>query len=60
MFIDTSVVIAVLAGEEDAADWSRRIGQASVRITSPLVVLEAAMRLSSKLVVEPLFAEKAI
>ena len=60
MFIDTSVVIAVLAGEEDAADWSRRIGQASIRITSPLVVLEAAMRLSSKLVVEPLFAEKAI
>ncbi|MER8565893.1 type II toxin-antitoxin system VapC family toxin [Mesorhizobium sp. M0924] len=54
MFIDTSVVIAVLAAEEDAADWSRRIGQASIRITSPLVVLEAAMRLSSKLVVEPL------
>ena len=60
MFVDTSVVIAILAGEEDAAEWSRRIGQAPIRTTSPLVVLEAAMRLSSILLVEPLVVETTI
>ncbi|MEW6633470.1 MAG: type II toxin-antitoxin system VapC family toxin [Pseudomonadota bacterium] len=60
MFVDTSVVVAILAGEEDAADWSSRIEQSPVRITSPLVVLEAAMRLSSLLAVEPVVAEAAI
>ncbi|MDX8439514.1 type II toxin-antitoxin system VapC family toxin [Mesorhizobium australafricanum] len=60
MFVDTSVVVAILADEEDAADWSERIGQATRRITSPLVILEAAMRLSSLLVVDPLIAEAAI
>ena len=60
MFIDTSVVVAILAGEEDAVEWSGRIEVASRRITSPLVVLEAAMRLSSMLAVQPAVAEAAI
>lgn len=60
MFIDTSVVVAILAGEEDAADWSRKIEQTPRRITSPLVMLEAAMRLSSLLAVEPVVAEAVI
>ena len=60
MFVDTSVVVAILADEEDAADWSGKIGQAARRITSPLVVLEAAMRLSSLLAVAPLIVETAI
>ncbi|MBN9550329.1 MAG: type II toxin-antitoxin system VapC family toxin [Alphaproteobacteria bacterium] len=60
MFIDTSVVVAILAGEEDAIEWSGRIEVASRRITSPLVVLEAAMRLSSMLAVQPAVAEAAI
>ena len=60
MFIDTSVVVAILAGEADAADWSRKIEQAPRRITSPLVMLEAAMRLSSLLAVEPVVAEAVI
>ncbi|RTM06832.1 MAG: type II toxin-antitoxin system VapC family toxin [Hyphomicrobiales bacterium] len=60
MFIDTSVVVAILAGEEDAVEWSGRIDVASWRITSPLVVLEAAMRLSSMLAVQPAVAEAAI
>ncbi|MDX8512063.1 type II toxin-antitoxin system VapC family toxin [Mesorhizobium captivum] len=60
MFVDTSVVVAILADEEDATDWSGKIGQAARRITSPLVVLEAAMRLSSLLAVEPRIAETAI
>ncbi|TIW00368.1 MAG: type II toxin-antitoxin system VapC family toxin [Mesorhizobium sp.] len=60
MFVDTSVVVAILADEEDAADWSGKIGQAARRITSPLVVLEAAVRLSTLLAVEPRIAETAI
>ena len=60
MFVDTSVVVAILADEEDASEWSGKIGQAAKRITSPLVVLEAAMRLSSLLAVAPLIVETAI
>jgi ribonuclease VapC len=60
MFVDTSVVVAILANEEDAAEWSGKIGAATRRITSPLVVLEAAMRLSSLLAVEPRIVETAI
>lgn len=60
MFVDTSVVVAVLSGEEDAADWSSLIENAAAPVTSALVVLEAAMRLSSKLAVDPMDAEAAI
>ncbi|CCV08605.1 conserved hypothetical protein [Mesorhizobium metallidurans STM 2683] len=60
MFVDTSVVVAILSGEEDAGEWSNRMEEAPARITSALVVLEAAMRLSTLLAVEPLVAEAAI
>ncbi|RUW71195.1 MULTISPECIES: type II toxin-antitoxin system VapC family toxin [unclassified Mesorhizobium] len=60
MFVDTSVVVAILSGEQDADEWSNRIEQAPSRMTSALVVLEAAMRLSTKLSVEPLVAETVI
>ncbi|TPL88951.1 type II toxin-antitoxin system VapC family toxin [Mesorhizobium sp. B2-3-14] len=60
MFVDTSVVVAILSGEGDAGEWSNRIAVAPRRITSALVVLEAAMRLSTMLAVEPLVAEVAI
>ncbi|WP_095088605.1 type II toxin-antitoxin system VapC family toxin [Mesorhizobium sophorae] len=60
MFVDTSVVVAILSGERDAGEWSNRIEAAPHRITSPLVVLEAAMRLSTMLAVEPVIAEAAI
>lgn len=60
MFVDTSVVIAILSKEEDAEYWSERIESGTGRVTSALVVLEAAMRLSTKLRVEPLIAEVAI
>ncbi|PDQ19025.1 VapC toxin family PIN domain ribonuclease [Mesorhizobium sanjuanii] len=53
MFVDTSVVVAILSGEEDAVEWSNRIEAAPARITSALVVLEAAMRLSTMLAVQP-------
>ena len=60
MFVDTSVVVAILSGEEDAAAWASRIGEATVRATSPLVVLEAVMRLSTKLAIEPVEVEVAV
>ncbi|TPM02581.1 MULTISPECIES: type II toxin-antitoxin system VapC family toxin [unclassified Mesorhizobium] len=60
MFVDTSVVVAILSGEGDAGEWSNRIAVAPRKITSALVVLEAAMRLSTMLAVEPLVADVAI
>lgn len=53
MFVDTSVIVAILAEEEDAAHWSNRLEQASGKVTSTLVILEAAMRLSTLLAIEP-------
>lgn len=61
MFIDTSVVVAILSGEEDAAHWSGRIeAAADTRFTSALVVLEAAMRLSTMLAADPMAVGEAI
>ena len=60
MFIDTSVVVAILAAEEDAAQWSDRLEQASGKVTSALVVLEATMRLSTLLAIEPSIVEATI
>lgn len=60
MFIDTSVVVAILSGEEDAAHWSGRIEAAAARFTSPLVVLEAAIRLSTMLAADPVAVGEAI
>lgn len=53
MFVDSSVLVALLSGEEDAGAWAERIERAGSCVTSPLVVLESTMRLSSKLSVEP-------
>jgi len=60
MFIDTSVVVALLAGEPDAGRFTARIAQAKAPITSGLVVLEAAMRLSTMLDLDPLLGETRI
>lgn len=60
MFVDTSVVVAILSEEEDAREWSNRIGAAPRKITSALVVLEAAMRLSTMLAIEPVVVGAAI
>lgn len=60
MFVDTSVVVAILSKEEDARYWSGRIEDGTGKVTSALVVLEAAMRLSTKLKVEPLVVEAAL
>lgn len=60
MFVDTSVVVAILSEEGDAGEWSNRIQTAPHKITSALVVLEAAMRLSTMLAVEPVVVGSAI
>lgn len=60
MFVDTSVVVAILSAEDDATYWSERIESAEVPVTSALVILEAAMRLSTKLNVWPTDAEATI
>lgn len=57
MFIDTSVFVAILSGEDDATQLSQRIEAASSRLTSALVLLEAAMRLSTKLAVDPMIVD---
>ena len=60
MFVDTSVVVAILSGEEDSARFARRLEQSQVNITSALVVLESVMRLSTKLAIEPVEVEVAV
>jgi ribonuclease VapC len=60
MFVDTSVVVAILSGEEDACHWARQLEGAPMRVTSALVVLEATMRLSTKLAIEPTEVETTI
>jgi ribonuclease VapC len=53
MFVDTSVIVAILSEEEDADEWMEKLEQAPSRFTSALVILEATMRLSTKLLVDP-------
>ena len=60
MFVDTSVFVALLAGEPDADRFSEKIAAATTPITSGLVMLELAMRLSSLLDLNPVFVEERI
>lgn len=60
MFIDTSVIVAILSGEDDAATLAGCIESAPERFTSVLVILEAAMRLSTKLAIDPVIVEQRI
>lgn len=60
MFVDTSVVVALLAGEPEADGFAAKIAAATAPVTSGLVVLEAAMRLSSLLDLDPVYVEDRI
>lgn len=53
MFVDTSAIVAILSRESDAPELSRAIEAADTAVTSGLVLLEAAMRLSTKLDMHP-------
>lgn len=57
MFVDTSVIVAILADEPEAEDFAAKLAAANRRYTSGLVILEAAMRLSSLLELDPVEAE---
>jgi ribonuclease VapC len=59
MFIDTSVIVAILSKEPDATEFANKI-EAAECCTSALVILEAAMRLSSKLGIDPVEVEQRI
>ncbi len=59
MFIDTSVIVAILSKEPDASELANRI-EGVACVTSALVILEAAMRLSTKLRVDPVVVEGMI
>lgn len=60
MFVDTSAIIAILTSEVEAADLTEQIDAAELRITSPLVLLEATMVLSTRRAIEPRDAEAHI
>jgi ribonuclease VapC len=60
MFIDTSVIVAILAREPEADVFAGQIAEAKARFTSGLVVLEASMRLSTMLDLDPVLVETRI
>ena len=60
MFIDTSAVVAILTEEPEAAELLERMAGAPVRLTSALVILEAVMRLSTKLAADPMTVEPLV
>jgi ribonuclease VapC len=60
MFIDTSVIVALLAGEPDAAVYVEKIESSPECLTSGLVVLEASMRLATMLDIDPVVVEARI
>ncbi|KMO22846.1 type II toxin-antitoxin system VapC family toxin [Methylobacterium indicum] len=47
MFVDTSALVAILSGDPEAAALVARLQQARQRLTSPLVVAETTIALSS-------------
>jgi ribonuclease VapC len=56
-FIDTSVVVAVLAKEPDWRGFSEQIAAAGRRMTSPVVRLETSIVLAARLLLSPREAE---
>jgi ribonuclease VapC len=43
MFIDASAMVAIIAGEPDAAELSARLGRAAQAYTSPVAIYEAVL-----------------
>jgi len=59
VFIDTSVIVAILSKEPDATEFANQI-EAAEGLTSALVILESAMILSTKLGLDPVVVETRI
>lgn len=60
LFVETSALVAMLAGEAGSQALAKRLKDAAHPITSPLVILEAAMVLSTMWRTEPVAAETRI
>ena len=60
MFIDTSAIVAILTEEVLADKLLSRIADTELAVSSPLVILEASMVLSSKLSIDPIVAEARV
>jgi ribonuclease VapC len=56
-FIDTSVVVAILAKEPGWRELSQSVRQAARRLTSPIVRLETSIVLAASLLISPREAE---
>ncbi len=59
VFIDTSVIVAILSKEPDATEFANQI-EAAEGLTSAVVILESAMILSTKLGLDPVVVETRI
>lgn len=57
MFIDTSAIVAILNAEVGSAELESAIDRSELAMTSPVVLLEASMVLSSRLRIDPQTAE---
>lgn len=57
VFVDTSVIVAILATETDRQHFYRELGLADRRLTSACVRLETSMVLGAKLDIPPDLAE---
>jgi ribonuclease VapC len=53
MFVDTSAIVAIIAGEPEAESLARDLAAATRRTTSPVVTLETSIVLASKLDIAP-------
>ena len=60
MFIDASVLAAMMTDEEEARAFAIRMQPATARMTSPLVVANAAIRVSDALGLSPTEAGEAV
>ena len=60
MFVDTSAVVAILAAEPDAEAFVAKLEAARQPISAGHVILEASMRLSSLLGLEPTVADRLV
>jgi len=60
MFVDTSALVAILAGEPDAAALVARLQRARQRLTSPLAIFETTLALSRILDLPLLDAREAV
>lgn len=60
VFVETSVLVSILLEEPGWEGRLETIGAANLAITSPLAIVEATMVLSSRLTIEPEFAEQRV